>query len=393
MTKRFIHRVSGYHRHPLTAAIASGLIGCLLAPSAVWAQQDCVELEGTPPGLYTTTDEGQVYVIKDGQIIELGPGDSGFASEDKLVCIKAPPAILEWPCATDAANSRKFATYRLDEITSDNPAQEIVRRFFEVPEVIEPIPNFVDGEYHTTLSYEDIIQFSSPAYWYHPNDAVDFMQEKRPKTLQISLYVGTNQVVIDNYAVDEMRELYGGQDIPVVFVFNDSNEVPVSYFGDNVSLQELHKAFIERSIKVAEVPMWPLGDYTLAPTADEFELLFDLPDLEDIDPLRREALAAGLETYGFTKKPVFVTMLEGSDRLYIDDPERVRVALSLGISRLPTVINFVEQDVHLRRCGPGTPVGAANASVSGSTTPIGGPLVPPGGLAPPPPPDPAASDS
>jgi hypothetical protein len=394
LTKSAEQRRSGLYRRPLGTAIAAALLAaCTFSTDALAQEADeCVELEGTPPGLYTTTDEGRVYIIKDGKMIELGPGDSGYAGQDRLTCIKAPPEILEWPCSTDAANARKFATYRLDTLETNDVAEEVVRRYFEIPEVIEPIPNYVDGEYHTTLPYDEINEFSSPAYWYHPNPNVPFMQEKRPKLLLISLYVGTNQVVIDNYAIDEMRKLYAGQEIPVVFMFNDSNEVPISYFGGNASLLELHRAFLERGIKVAEVPMWPLGDYHFEPTASEFERLFvDLPELEDINPLRREALAAGLETYGFTKKPVFVTMMSGNETLYIDDPERVRVAISLGFERLPTVINYVEQDVHLARCGPGTPVGSSG--VSGSTTPIGGPLVPLGAPAPPPPPDPAASDS
>ena len=370
-------------RAPLSAAVALALAASASLGTSAWAQETgCEEIQGTPPGLYVTTDEGHTFLVQGDKLVELAPGQSGFASEDKLTCITNPPDILDWPCSTDAARSRKFATYAITEITSKNVAAEVVRRYFEVPEVIEPIPNWIEGESHTSLDINDIIQFSSPEYWYHPNTAVDILDERRPKVLLISLFVGINQVVIDNYTIDALRKFYAGQPLPVVFVFNDSNAVPVSYFGANASLEEISRAFNERRIKLADVPMWQLGDYHLSPTSNEFEKLFDLPELEDIDPVRREALGAQLETYGFKLKPVFVTMLEESDKLYVDDPELVRVAISMGYDRLPAVINFVEQDSHLRRCGPGTPVGSHG--VSGGSTPIGGPTVPPGGSTPPP---------
>jgi hypothetical protein len=61
------------------------------------------------------------------------------------------------------------------------------------------------------------------------------------------------------------------------------------------------------------------------------------------------------------------------------------MAAEMGISRIPIMINFIEPDVHLARCGPGTPVGSG--AISGGTTPIGGSTVPPGsGVIPPEPP-------
>ena len=60
----------------------------------------------------------------------------------------------------------------------------------------------------------------------------------------------------------------------------------------------------------------------------------------------------------------------------------------INISGRPLI--FIEPDMILARCGPGTPAGSS--SVSGSTTPIGGATVPPGAVTPPPT-EPEASDS
>jgi hypothetical protein len=352
------------------------MIATALASTAVYAQDDdeCVEMEGTPPGMYTTTDQGKTFISKGDQVVELGPGEAGFADDDGAKCIKIPPKFLDWPCATDAAQSRMFNTYGIDKLETDNKMKEIVQRYFDVPEVLSPIPNWVDGEYSALFPYNDILQFSTPEYWYLVDSPEAITDEKRPRSLLLSLYVGTNQVVIDNNAIDSLRRELGSDQMPVTFLFNDSNSVPISYYGANVSLEEVLKGFNERAIKVNEVPMWWLGDYHLNPTIIEFEKYFDIPALEDISADKQQALRADLEAYGFSRKPFLVTLMAGSGTMLLDQPERLRVAASMGLE-LHTALFFVEEDVHLARCGPGTPMGSSG--VSGATTPIGGPTVPP----------------
>jgi hypothetical protein len=382
----------------LRKSILPALIAAALAPSAAFGQlnEDCIELEGAPPGLYATTDEGRTFLMRDDKIIEMGPGEAGFADKDgKLHCVKRTPKFLDWPCSTQAAQSRKFATYKMEDLTEDNPLQEVVRRYFEIPEVIEPVPFWIDGEYHGVFNVNDIIQFVSPDYWYTPNPNRPFLDNKRPRSLQISLYVGINQVIIDNHAIDALRKELGSEEIPVMFVFNDSNVVPVSYFGSNVSLEEVQKAFFERGIKLAEVPLWWLGDHHLAATIEEYEKFFDIPALEDISTDSQARIRADLETHGFTRKPIIVTIFSEAQNMAVDQPERVRMAASMGIKRIPTTFAFIEPDMYLARCGPGTPMGSSG--VSGATTPISGAVLPPTASAPPSPelpePPPPASES
>jgi hypothetical protein len=383
----------------LTRALLPALIAASLAGNALAQDKECEEMEGTPPGLYTTTDEGKTFIVKDDQIVELSAGESGFADESGVKCIKRVPKFLDWPCSTQAAQSRMFNTYALTDLSAENKMKEIVERYFKVPEVIAPVPNWIDGEFHGIFNYHDIIQFSSPDYWYFPDENLPILRDKRPKSLLIALFVGTNQVVIDNNTIDALRRELGTDDVPVTFLFNDSNTVPVSYFGSNVSLEEVFKAFIERGIKVAEVPMWWQGDYHLTPTIEEFEKFFEIPPLEEIDPDKRAKLEADLRENGFSRKTIIVSMFSESNSMAVDQPERVRVAASMGITRIPTTFNFIEPDAILARCGPGTPVGTTG--VSGATTPIGGATVPPTApvqpptVDPTPPPDPEepASDS
>lgn len=367
----------------LQKSLLPALITAVLASPAALAQDDeCIEIEGTPPGLYTTTEEGRTFLIREGEVVEMGPGDAGFADENQIACIRKPPEFLDWPCSTQAAKSRMFNTYSLEDLSSDNKLKEIVDRYFEIPEVLSPIPSWLDSEVHGTFNYQDLIQFSSPEYWYHPNADVPILSGKRPPALLVSLFVGTNQVVLDNNVIDALRNELGSDEIPVVFLFNDSNSVPISYFGSNVSLEEVVKAFNERGIKVSDVPMWWQGDHHLSPTIEEFEKFFDIPALEDIPAERQAEIRRELETNGFTRKSMIVTLFAGTGAMAVDQPQRVRVAASMGFDRIPTAFSFIESDSLVARCGPGTPAGGG--AVSGASTPIGGAIVPPGGVVPPP---------
>ena len=370
------------------------LIASVLASAGAYAQSECVELEGAPPGLYTTTDEGTTFLIQDDQVIELGPGQAGFADEKGIKCIERIPAFMDWPCSTDAAKSRKFATYSIDDLPEGNKALEIVNRYFEVPEVIEPVPRWKEGEYHLMMKKDDIYQFSSQEYWYMPDSPEAISDPRRPKTLQIALFVGINQVVVDSQHMKVLSAHYGGGEIPVVFTFNDSNMVPISYFGPNVSLEEVLKANGERGINVAPLPMWELGDHHFHSTVAEMNKYFDIPAVADIPPERRAALEADLTNNGFSKKPVFVSVLGGSESMVVDQPQRVAVAASMGMTDIPVNVTIVQPDILVARCGPGVPMGMDGASaISGETTPEGGAVLPPGSVTTPPPPEPEASDS
>lgn len=344
------------------------VIASILASAGVQAQSECVELEGAPPGMYASTDHGTSIMIQDDQVVELGPGEAGFADKNGLKCILSMPAFMDWPCATDAARSRKFATYNIDDLAPDNRARQIVQRYFEIPEVIEPVPSWKDGEFHMTMSMDEIIQFTSEELWYHPNPNRPITDPKRPQVLLISLYVGINAVVVDPHTLKSLHEEFGDA-IPVFFVFNDSNVVPVSYYGMNVSLEEVYIGNGERGINIAAPAMWELGDYNVRPSIPELEKFFKIPALENIPADRQASIRADLEENGFTKKPIFISILSAAESMVLDQPERVRVAASMGWTSIPANVMFVEPDVLLQRCGPGTPTGSEGSVISGDTTP------------------------
>jgi len=112
-------------------SILPALISAALASAGAFAQDDAgdpKEREFLEPGVYTTTDEGRTFLIQDDEILEMGPGEAGFADKDGLRLIDAAPGSLNWPCSGNAAQSRKFATYSMDDLADSERAREIVRR-------------------------------------------------------------------------------------------------------------------------------------------------------------------------------------------------------------------------------------------------------------------------
>jgi hypothetical protein len=316
------------------------------------ADEECVDLAGTPPGLYVTVDQSQVYLVQGDEIVELDPGEAAYANESGLSCLKVPPKLLDWPCGTaEALSLQKAATYPVEALPLTEGVFEVVRRYFEDKAVIGPPIEWLNGEYHRMFDAAEISELPTSAYWYLPGGSDPFASPKRPEAQLIALFWSTKQAVLDGHTIGPLQESASGGMVPVVFVFNEDNEVPVSFFGPNVTLKELIDAYFQRGIKVAEVPVWYAGDHHLVTATSELEQLFDIPDLGDIDPAQRELIAAELIAYGFTNKPLAVSILEDSGGRTLDQPERVRVAASLGIEAIPTVIFYYSGSSHLGRCG------------------------------------------
>jgi hypothetical protein len=308
------------------------------------ADEECVDLQGTPPGLYVTVDQSQVYLIQGDKIVELNPGEAAYASETDLTCLKVPPTLLEWPCGTAEALSRQKApTYSIDELPVFEAALEVARRYFEESSVLSPPIEWLNGEYHRVFEAAEISGFTTSEYWYIPADSDPFANPKRPKSQLISLFWSTKQAVLDGYTFDRLREISTDGGIPVVFRFWEENEVPVSLFGPGVTLKELTDAFFGRGIKVAQVPVWYAGDHHLSVKVTEFERLFDIPDLDEINPGQIELLSAELEARGFSLKPQ-----------------------SLGFASIPTVIFYYSGTSHLEKCGVPLP---RSSPVAGTPSP------------------------
>lgn len=382
------------HLHRL--ALAGLFLAAVAAPVAAQQQEECVDLKGMPPGLYVTVQQNEVFLIKDGKMVELKPGEAGFASESALACLKVPPRMLDWPCNTSEAMARRLApAYTIEDLPAIGAIREVVRRYFEENKAISPQVIWLNGESHGEFPAVELEALDSSAYWYIPGSDDPFASPKRPKIQLVSLFWATGQAVVDRNTLTALEIAHPDGEIPVAFMFNKDSEVPVSFFGPNPTLEQISKAYLERGIELAPVPVWYAGDHHFKASLKELKLLFDLPKLESISPERQESLRAELKAYGFFHKPIGISIIEETGTMIIDQPDVVAVAADMGITSFPIVMFYFNNTSHLAGCGISLPQisvvgGATSAAELTGTASI---LVPPQISIPPQLPDPERPQS
>ena len=334
------------------------MISMALASAAALAQDDS---EKVKPGLYTTVDEHSIYIIKGDEQVDVKTGETVFVSPDDVEFIQQAPAFLNWPCGTAFAGERgTLPGFPFDDLPTDNRLGEVVRRWFEDAQILDPQANFDNGEFNGRMSPEEIDPYVSDAYWYRSGPENAKLALQRPETLIIGLFRGTGQVVVDTNHLEELKRKHGNS-IPVVFQYQEENVVPISYFGADPKVQEVLDAWTQRGVRLAEVPMWYAGDRHLAMSADDLATLVKAPPLTEIDPARQAELRADLEANGFTSKPISLTMVSGSNGVIADEAERVRVAQSMGMGQVPVMFTYFNELSAAGHCGLAPPVAEVGA--------------------------------
>jgi hypothetical protein len=348
---------------PLRMTSLSTAIVIALASMAANAQSPG-DSTATSTGLYVTVSQSEVYIIQGDSQLDLKVGEAAFAGADTLKQLDAVPGFLNWPCGgSGAGDSEMVPTYSLDSLPPGNRVEEVVRRFFEGPEIPAPSPAWLNGESHSSFPADEISKFSTNAYWYLPGETTAKMEALRPRVLLISLFPATQQVIVDQNHYAELRDLYGDEEIPVTFVFNEETVVPISSFGKNAGLQQVADLFFEKGITIADVPMWYAGDRQFEASPGDLEQVFEIPAIEDIDPSRLADLVADLQANGFTKKPINVALMSQNNSMAADEGEKIRAAQSIGMDSIPIVFFNYSENSHQKRCGLAMPQISAGGGI------------------------------
>lgn len=351
-------------RRPVRSRLTTLITAALVAGSG-WAQ------DSDPPKqtLYTTVDEHEIYLIVGDEQFDLKTGESAFVDNGELEFVAQAPAFVNWPCGTDLDMGRgSLTTYSLDSLPAEGAINEVVSRFFEEEaRVPEGHPRWLNGASHGKFPIRDIEALVTRASWYNAGPPDALMAYKRPDVLIISLYRGTGQAVVDTNFLDELKDKYPDGDIPVFFDFRNENEVPISYFGRNPSVDMLIEAFTERNIVPASVPMWYAGDMHVELSPRELADRVAAPPADDISPQRMAELQAELNNKGLSLKPFNLVLTQGSDLPRVDAPDRLRAAVEMGLRRVPVVTTFYTDSSHADHCGLPPQVAALGAL--GTTNP------------------------
>jgi hypothetical protein len=338
-------------RVPLTALVAVALG----APATLAAQDRPV------PGLYTSVDESEIYIIQpNGDQVDVRTGESVVVNQDGVRFIADRPQFLNWPCGTAFAGNRgSLEKFSLDSLPPEDRIAQVTDRYFTNQQVLEGSPRFENGESHGAFPAAEIDQFVSNARWYTTGDAAPGMAAKRPDTLLIALFYGTGQVVVDTNHLEELKTMYGDDPIPTLFLYEEENVAPISWYGNNPTPEQIMDNFNASGVKPAEVPLWYAGDRHVTADPNRLADLAGVPPLSEMSPERQAQVREDLEQNGFRAKPVNLALVPGQEQFIADQGDYLRVAAAMGVISVPVMFSVYDAGVIAGQCGLEAPVEAA----------------------------------
>lgn len=262
------------------------------------------------------------------------------------------PALPGWVCQAGVDRERYTRAVDPAELGENPSIRRIADFYFTDNRRLVPFPDWEEGRVHTRASVAELADLISDEEWYVPGDDDGTPRTAPNRPIFISLYRHDQQIVVDS-GTERIRQAQqqGVEWLPVVLVYNDSQQRPISEFGPDVTLRELADEFFGDGIEVTAVPEWKVKDHHKTATIDELREVVDVPLREDVlaerwDAVEQEIRANGMEL----PRPLLLTLVRsGRGRAWVNDPTTVAVAENLGIQSLPVVLFYHQID--RRPCG------------------------------------------
>lgn len=245
-----------------------------------------------------------------------------------------------WVCRGGAQSGQYPSDYPLKDLGPQPTVAEVARRFFDENRRLTPFPDWQAGGSHMLASTQELASLVKDEWWYRPGAA----QNGGKSQVFVSLYPDTKEIVVDsgiNRIRDAMQKSVAT--LPVVIVYNDVKQRPVSRYGAKPKVQEVANDFFSAGHRLTAVPAWEVGDHHLMAPVDDLKTIFKPPEKKDIPKERYDELVKKMSTG--TKPPFLITLLGGGcGCAYIDDPARLTVASDLGMKEAPVVLFYHDLD-------------------------------------------------
>lgn len=262
------------------------------------------------------------------------------------------PSLPGWVCQADSDRNRYTTELDLSEL-GDNPSiRRIAGLFIDEDRRVVPFPDWSQGRVHMEASVEELAGLVNDEQWYVPgsDDGTPRTAPNRP--VFVSVYKHSGEIVVDS-GVERVRRVQGQgvETLPVVLVYNDVLQRPVSSFEPGVTVGELANEFFGEGIELTAVPEWRVGDHHKTVTVEELREVVDVPLRDDIPADRWDSVAREIRANGLKlPEPLLVTLVRsGRGRAWVNDPTTVAVAEDLGVEELPVVLFYHRLD--RRACG------------------------------------------
>ncbi len=269
--------------------------------------------------------------------------DSDRAAEFFNAAFALEASLPGWSCSagTPGRGGAFSQYYGVNDLPPKRTVAEVARRYFEESLIMEPFPDWFSGDFHMLAYTDELVDLAQDGYWYQNPGRTASEGSQLVRPILVSLYGETEEIVLD-ISADELRafQARGVERLPVVFYFNKDYQRPVTDIRNDQDLAGLIDSFENDGAELTPVPLLGSGDYHVHVTADEMEELFEIPDREDIDPVRYQELVSRLQADGFGKGPAVVTLYSGGNSRWLDDAERIRAAIDLGMEEVPVALLY-----------------------------------------------------
>jgi len=253
------------------------------------------------------------------------------------------PALPGWVCQERNDRDRYIKAVKLSDLGNQPTIRQGADVFFNQNRRVVPFPDWEDGRVHMTASVAELANLVSDNRWYvaGKDDGTPLTAPNRP--IFVSLYKDNGSIVVDS-GIDRIRraQQQGVDRLPVVLVYNDIDQRPITDFPADVTAGQIAQYFYSEGLELTAVPEWQVGDYHKIASPDELREVVEIPKKEDIPPEKLAAAEQKLRDNGMKlPEPLLLTLVRsGQGRAWINDPAEVVAADELGVKALPVVFFY-----------------------------------------------------
>ncbi len=256
------------------------------------------------------------------------------------------PFLPGWACRSGSLDRYSPIHYSPSQLPEVASLQDIADSFFERNERLSPFPDWSNNEVHVSVPTAEVQQYLNSEYWYNVG------RNNRPMNegIMVSLYKYDNSIVVDGNLGQVQQAIQNGvATVPIVVIYNEVSQRPISRFGSDVTTGQIVDAFFDDQTQVTLVPNWkgPYGDYHHIADIDELEQYVELPAKEDVEAGRWQAMQGELNRFGFSEKPVIVVLY--GHQVWVNEPDRLAAAKELGMTEAPVV--YLYHSIDRLPCG------------------------------------------
>ncbi len=236
-----------------------------------------------------------------------------------------------------------YPSYSVSDLGGDATASAVIDRFFSKGMKLSGTPDWQVGEYHMMVSASELQslsnQYNDGNYWYLTDENTQPASASRPVFIQ--LYSEHDYAIINDAAkISSLNATNPAAKLPVVFVFNDIRERPVSQMTQPVTLQNVIEDYRQYNLMVTAPPEWSSREYHAKVPVSSLESYFTLPSEQDVPAETWASLTSQISSQGLNES-FLISVIDNGEAI-LNRADKLAVAKYMGYSEVPVSYYYVD---------------------------------------------------